>query len=118
MPLVPVSQRTGYTIQEVAEHKTPKSLWVIINRKVYDVTSFYKWHPGGPNVLMQMGGKDATAAAAAAHKNALPANLMWEYCIGSIVRFKVKPAEPLEPAPAPAPAPALAPVPRAPRASP
>mmetsp|Transcript_173282 Transcript_173282/g.550109 ORF Transcript_173282/g.550109 Transcript_173282/m.550109 type:complete len:665 (+) Transcript_173282:111-2105(+) len=108
MPLVPVSQRTGYTIQEVAEHKTPKSLWVIINRKVYDVTSFYKWHPGGPNVLMQMGGKDATAAAAAAHKNALPANLMWEYCIGSIVRFKVKPAEPLEPAPAPAPAPALA----------
>ena len=37
-------------------------------------------------VLLQMGGKDATAAAAAAHKSILPANLMWEFCVGYIVR--------------------------------
>ena len=30
--------------------------------------------------------QDATAAAAAAHKSILPANLMWEFCIGYIVR--------------------------------
>ncbi|CAE6956271.1 unnamed protein product, partial [Symbiodinium sp. CCMP2456] len=72
----------------VIKHNTPSSLWVIMNRKVYDVTNFHKKHPGGPGVLLQMGGKDATAAAAAAHKSILPANLMWEFCIGYIVRTK------------------------------
>eukprot|EP00441_Pelagodinium_beii_P033444 CAMPEP_0197626004 /NCGR_PEP_ID=MMETSP1338-20131121/5180_1 /TAXON_ID=43686 ORGANISM="Pelagodinium beii, Strain RCC1491" /NCGR_SAMPLE_ID=MMETSP1338 /ASSEMBLY_ACC=CAM_ASM_000754 /LENGTH=233 /DNA_ID=CAMNT_0043196521 /DNA_START=15 /DNA_END=713 /DNA_ORIENTATION=- len=59
-----------------------------MNRKVYDVTAWSKRHPGGQGVLLQMGGKDATAAAAAAHKSVLPANLMWEFCIGYIVRVK------------------------------
>lgn len=77
-----------YTVEEVAEHNTPKSLWVVMNRKVYDVTVFHTRHPGGPAVLLQMGGRDATAAATAAHKNILPSNLMWEFCIGNIVRTK------------------------------
>ncbi|CAE7256754.1 unnamed protein product [Symbiodinium natans] len=88
MPLVMPAQRKPYTVEEVIKHNTPSSLWVIMNRKVYDVTAFHKKHPGGPGVLLQMGGKDATAAAAAAHKSILPANLMWEFCIGYIVRTK------------------------------
>mmetsp|Transcript_11198 Transcript_11198/g.21073 ORF Transcript_11198/g.21073 Transcript_11198/m.21073 type:complete len:282 (+) Transcript_11198:47-892(+) len=88
MPLVMPAQRKPYTVEEVIKHNTPSSLWVIMNRKVYDVTAFHKKHPGGPGVLLQMGGKDATAAAAAAHKSILPANLMWEFCIGYIVRAK------------------------------
>lgn len=82
------AHRKPYTVEEVIKHNTPSSLWVIMNRKVYDVTNFHKKHPGGPGVLLQMGGKDATAAAAAAHKSILPANLMWEFCIGYIVRTK------------------------------
>lgn len=96
-------------MDEVAQHKTKESLWVVINRKVYDVTTFYKRHPGGPQVILQMAGKDATAASAAAHKNALPANLMWEFCIGSLVRFKAKLPEPEPIKPAPAPKAAAAP---------
>jgi len=88
MPLVVPAQRQPYTVEEVLKHNTASSLWVIMNRKVYDVTAFHKKHPGGPGVLLQMGGKDATAAAAAAHKSILPANLMWEFCIGYIVRVK------------------------------
>mmetsp|Transcript_9859 Transcript_9859/g.30426 ORF Transcript_9859/g.30426 Transcript_9859/m.30426 type:complete len:256 (-) Transcript_9859:58-825(-) len=64
-----------------------------MNRKVYDVTAFHKRHPGGATVMLQMGGKDATEAAAAAHKNALPGNLMWEFCIGNIVRTKRRPSK-------------------------
>ena len=89
MPLVPPASRKPYTVEEVAKHNTAASLWVIMNRKVYDVTALHKKHPGGPGVLLQMGGKDATAAAAAAHKSILPANLMWEFCIGYIVRPRV-----------------------------
>jgi len=88
MPLVVPAQRKPYTVEEVLKHNTASSLWVIMNRKVYDVTAFHKKHPGGAGVLLQMGGKDATAAAAAAHKSILPANLMWEFCIGYIVRVK------------------------------
>lgn len=111
MPLVPPSKRGPYTIEEVAKHNTPSSLWVIMNRKVYDVTAFHKRHPGGAAVLLQMGGKDATAAAAAAHKSPLPANLMWEFCIGHVVRFKPAPSVVVqEVAPAASPASSLVPV--------
>lgn len=85
---MPPKKRRNYTLEEVATHNTAKSLWVIMNRKVYDVTMFHKRHPGGAAVLLQMGGKDATAAATAAHKTILPGNLMWEFCIGSVVRQK------------------------------
>lgn len=85
---MPPKKRGTYTVEEVAEHNTAKSLWVIMNRKVYDITVFHKRHPGGSAVLLQMGGKDATAAAAAAHKSILPGNLMFEFCIGNIVRTK------------------------------
>jgi len=73
-----------YTEAEVATHNTEKSLWLIMNRKVYDVTKFHKQHPGGPAVMLQMAGRDATAAATAAHKSTLPANLMKEFVIGSV----------------------------------
>eukprot|EP00913_Durusdinium_trenchii_P027262 g25576.t1 len=58
MPLVAPTQRKAYTVEEVAKHNTAASLWVIMNRKVYDVTAFHKKHPGGAGVLLQMGGKE------------------------------------------------------------
>lgn len=99
MPLVAQNKRAPYTTDEVSTHNTAASLWVIMNRKVYDVTAFHKRHPGGPIVMLQMGGKDATVAAAAAHKSALPGNLMWEFCIGHVVRTKPAPKVGLVPPP-------------------
>ena len=45
---------------EVAKHATRESCWVIISGKVYDVTDFLDEHPGGANIILQYGGKDAT----------------------------------------------------------
>eukprot|EP00927_Polykrikos_kofoidii_P044571 TRINITY_DN38501_c0_g1_i1.p1 TRINITY_DN38501_c0_g1~~TRINITY_DN38501_c0_g1_i1.p1 ORF type:complete len:671 (+),score=154.91 TRINITY_DN38501_c0_g1_i1:123-2135(+) len=73
-----------FTANEVAKHNHPKDLWVIMNRKVYDVTRFHKFHPGGKEVLLQMGGKDATGPANAAHKTSLPSNVMKEFEIGYV----------------------------------
>jgi len=73
-----------FTLEEVALHNSPKDLWVIMNRRVYDLTRFHKFHPGGSAVILQMAGKDATAAANAAHKTLLPGNLMKEFCIGNV----------------------------------
>jgi len=45
---------------EVAKHNSRNSCWVVIAGKVYDVTHFLDEHPGGANVILKYGGRDAT----------------------------------------------------------
>lgn len=47
---------------EVKQHTTKKSCWVVIHNKVYDVTEFLNQHPGGEEVLRDVAGTDATEA--------------------------------------------------------
>eukprot|EP00930_Biecheleria_cincta_P034483 TRINITY_DN23831_c0_g1_i2.p1 TRINITY_DN23831_c0_g1~~TRINITY_DN23831_c0_g1_i2.p1 ORF type:complete len:102 (+),score=20.38 TRINITY_DN23831_c0_g1_i2:28-333(+) len=73
-----------FTAAEVAEHKTPADLWVIIDKKVYDLTSWHQFHPGGPELLLRYGGLDVTAAEKTAHGTLKkPISIMHKYCIGS-----------------------------------
>ncbi|KIH91931.1 cytochrome b5 [Sporothrix brasiliensis 5110] len=51
-----------YTYQDVAEHNTSKDLFLVIHDKVYDATKFVDEHPGGEEVLLDVGGQDATEA--------------------------------------------------------
>ncbi|CAI4219993.1 unnamed protein product [Parascedosporium putredinis] len=48
--------------QDVAGHNTKDSLYMVIHDKVYDVTKFVDEHPGGEEVLLDVGGQDATEA--------------------------------------------------------
>ncbi|KAI1768607.1 cytochrome b5 [Hypoxylon sp. FL1150] len=50
------------TYQDVAEHNTKKDLFVVIHDKIYDATKFVDEHPGGEEVLLDVGGQDATEA--------------------------------------------------------
>uniref|UniRef100_A0A7S3MR49 Cytochrome b5 heme-binding domain-containing protein n=1 Tax=Favella ehrenbergii TaxID=182087 RepID=A0A7S3MR49_9SPIT len=45
-------------LNEIFEHNTKESLWLLIDMKVYDVTN-YK-HPGGKQIFLQNAGQDAT----------------------------------------------------------
>ncbi|EQK99164.1 FMN-dependent dehydrogenase [Ophiocordyceps sinensis CO18] len=45
---------------DIAKHNDAKSCWVIIHGKAYDVTEFLPEHPGGPKIILQYAGKDAT----------------------------------------------------------
>ncbi|KZT29931.1 hypothetical protein NEOLEDRAFT_1153772 [Neolentinus lepideus HHB14362 ss-1] len=46
-----------FTIEEVAKHASTDDCWIVINNKVYDVTSALSWHPGGANAIMPHAGK-------------------------------------------------------------
>ncbi|KAL7273895.1 hypothetical protein RUND412_003225 [Rhizina undulata] len=50
-----------FKLSEVAEHKKPDSLWIVVEGDVYDLTKFQDEHPGGKKILQRVGGKDATA---------------------------------------------------------
>ncbi|KAI6173594.1 Cytochrome b5 [Aphelenchoides besseyi] len=49
-----------YTREEVAKHNSSASGWIIVRKKVYDVTRFLNEHPGGELVLLDRLGGDAT----------------------------------------------------------
>ena len=51
-----------YTYQDVAEHNTKKDLFLVIHDKVYDGSKFVDEHPGGEEVMLDVGGQDATEA--------------------------------------------------------
>lgn len=47
---------------ELLANSTKQNLWVAIHGKVYNVTQFIDEHPGGDEVIISEGGKDATEA--------------------------------------------------------
>ncbi|POM78817.1 Cytochrome b5 [Phytophthora palmivora] len=53
-----------FTLEEVAPHNTAEDCWMVIRdegiRKVYDVTAFLDDHPGGPEIMVDVAGQDAT----------------------------------------------------------
>ncbi|XP_010606632.1 fatty acid desaturase 2-like protein FADS2P1 isoform X2 [Fukomys damarensis] len=49
-----------YTWQEVQRHRQEGDQWLVINRKVYDVSQWASRHPGGSRVLSHCAGEDAT----------------------------------------------------------
>lgn len=58
----PSDQQTtkkSYSFQEVSQHNQATDCWLLIDNKVYDVTSFVATHPGG-KAIIEGCGKDAT----------------------------------------------------------
>ncbi|XP_061318056.1 acyl-CoA (8-3)-desaturase-like [Pezoporus flaviventris] len=61
-----------FTWEEIRMHNgrgQGQEQWLVIDRKVYDVSKFSKRHPGGSRVLSHYAGQDATDAFTAFHKD-------------------------------------------------
>lgn len=48
--------------KEVSKHNIPQDCWIIVAKKVYDVTQFLDLHPGGADKIIPYCGSDATEA--------------------------------------------------------
>eukprot|EP00499_Haloplacidia_sp_CaronLabIsolate_P007917 CAMPEP_0196782072 /NCGR_PEP_ID=MMETSP1104-20130614/10637_1 /TAXON_ID=33652 /ORGANISM="Cafeteria sp., Strain Caron Lab Isolate" /LENGTH=129 /DNA_ID=CAMNT_0042152303 /DNA_START=8 /DNA_END=397 /DNA_ORIENTATION=+ len=49
-----------FKLEQVAEHSKPDDCWLVIDGLVYDVTKFLDNHPGGPEIVTDHAGTDAT----------------------------------------------------------
>ncbi|XP_047631509.1 acyl-CoA (8-3)-desaturase isoform X2 [Phacochoerus africanus] len=59
-----------FTWEEVAQRSgRGKEQWLVIDRKVYNVTKFTRRHPGGSRVISHYAGQDATDPFVAFHMN-------------------------------------------------
>lgn len=41
-----------FSVEEIAKHNKADNLWLVIDKKVYDVTAFANDHPGGVDALL------------------------------------------------------------------
>lgn len=48
--------------EEINKHSEKASRWIVIDRLVYDVTSWSKKHPGGSVLLGHFAGQDASVS--------------------------------------------------------
>ncbi|XP_014648318.1 PREDICTED: fatty acid desaturase 2-like protein FADS2P1 [Ceratotherium simum simum] len=66
---MPRQSLNTYSWQEIQKHNQKADQWLVINRKVYDVTAWANRHPGGRRVLNHCAGEDATDVFRAMHPN-------------------------------------------------
>ncbi|KAK8195876.1 hypothetical protein M8818_007027 [Zalaria obscura] len=57
-----MSAEKELTYSDVSEHTGKKDLYIVVHDKVYNCSSFVDEHPGGEEVLLDVGGQDATEA--------------------------------------------------------
>lgn len=55
------SNRRLISMDEVKLHKVEGSIWTVLKGRVYNISPYMKFHPGGVDILMKAAGKDCTA---------------------------------------------------------
>ncbi|ELU09760.1 hypothetical protein CAPTEDRAFT_146446 [Capitella teleta] len=76
-------------MKEVVTHCDAESCWLVIHDYVYDVTDFLNQHPGGMDIVLEHGGRDATIPFTdVAHSSADVAASLRRYLIGILHKVK------------------------------
>ncbi|KAJ4710725.1 cytochrome b5 [Melia azedarach] len=73
-----------YTMQEASQHNSKDDCWIVIDNKVYDVSSYLDEHPGGDDVVLAATGKDATDEFEDAGHSNDARELLKSFCIGEL----------------------------------
>ncbi|XP_047322626.1 cytochrome b5 [Impatiens glandulifera] len=73
-----------YSMEEVAQHNSKEDCWIVIDGKVYEVSSYLDEHPGGDEVILQATGKDATDEFEDAGHSEEAREQLEAFCIGEL----------------------------------
>jgi cytochrome b involved in lipid metabolism len=74
-----------YTSAQIASHNSGASCWGLVNKNVYDLTSYVESHPGGAAAISALCGKDATAAFTSQHGGeSSPTNVLASFKLGTL----------------------------------
>ena len=73
-----------YTIEEVNQHNTDTDCWVVIDKKVYDISEFVSQHPGGKQILVSVSGDDVTDYFYELHRKEILEEVASDYLIGEL----------------------------------
>ncbi|KAI7753473.1 hypothetical protein M8C21_032264 [Ambrosia artemisiifolia] len=78
------SNKRLISLSEVKQHNTEDSMWTVLKGRVYNITPYMKFHPGGVDMLMKAVGKDCTALFNKYHAW-VNAEFMLEKCLVGIL---------------------------------
>ncbi|KAK6457898.1 cytochrome b5-like heme/steroid binding domain-containing protein [Scheffersomyces xylosifermentans] len=83
-PDVPPPQYVRVTKDELKKHKTKDDCWTSINGKVFNITPYIHFHPGGVDEIMKCAGRDGTALFNKYH-SWVNADRMLENCMVGVI---------------------------------
>lgn len=90
----PLPEGTLLTEEEVAKHSKAGDCWTIFQGRVYDITLYIDFHPGGKRQIMQGAGKDMTALFQKAHPWVSMDGLLGKLCLGPVAQAPKPAAQP------------------------
>jgi len=73
------------TVAEVARHRSASDCWTIFQGKVYDLTPYVDFHPGGKRQLMKAAGVDSASLFNEVHPWVSFEGLLGRLCLGLLV---------------------------------
>jgi cytochrome b involved in lipid metabolism len=76
----------NYTIEEVSHHNTENDAWIVINGKVYDMTMYVLYHPGG-KIVLNAAGQDGTNLFMKYHPWVNIETIIGKLIIGNLVTY-------------------------------
>ncbi|KAI9468734.1 hypothetical protein LPJ78_005215 [Coemansia sp. RSA 989] len=79
-----VNELQMLTLDEVAKHNKRDDCWTVICGRVYNVTRYLDFHPGGRGQLMRVAGKDGTKLFFETHAWVNFENMLKECLVGFV----------------------------------
>ncbi|KAJ0989760.1 hypothetical protein J5N97_008116 [Dioscorea zingiberensis] len=78
------TNRRLISMDEVRQHKTAGTIWTVLKGRVYNISPYLKFHPGGVDMLMKAAGKDCTSLFNKYH-SWVNAEFMLEKCLVGVL---------------------------------
>ncbi|KAK2593088.1 hypothetical protein QQS21_009218 [Conoideocrella luteorostrata] len=73
------------SVTEISLHDRADDAWIVVDGQVYNMTDFAPSHPGGPEIIYQHAGKDASAPYNEVHAPSLiRSSLDPKHCMGAL----------------------------------